>query len=576
MRSTVPQSSRQFYVDDDDDGTLDGSVLRQIVTAGSAEFATKAEPTGYDYGFRKSVNPTATTTYATTSRHTIGTGILRIWLDNVEPADRVLMEIAARRSQNHHDAAGDYDRIKREHDIVANDDTLGVDGATTAERRESAISLHTYDNHGRPVKDPIIVSSFCEPPGAYATSPGCVFRMSPSFLTNSSELEETDIDHQDTEHGIVGTCLKPQEGSEKLGQDAECGIVGTCSKPSKKSNKAHEAHKDMEHGIVDAPVATMPEEKNHRNHARMLAGRGLVVVVFVVLVLVLAAVLGRGTTNDDVPMEEASDHKEHEDVPMEEAFNHKEHLFVALLSSLSNQTIQALQDPESPQSAAFTWVSEDPAWDTYEDWKQRQRFAMAALYFSLGGPFWKSEFLGRYKGWTSYEVDECDWQHDAINHCHQNGQIKDVSLTDLHRLEGTIPSEISLLSQLEVLDFSKSQVRGSLHEFLPLTTNAFPALKELRLPGTGVSSTIATEVGRLSSLECLLLSDNDLSGTIPEELGYLSLLRTVNVEGNNKLNDSIPVGFCQLEKENELSLFAGFCISHNPCCCRNHEACPDK
>ena len=56
---------------------------------------------------------------------------------------------------------------------------------------------------------------------------------------------------------------------------------------------------------------------------------------------------------------------------------------------------------------------------------------------------------------------------------------------------------------------------------------------------------IPAELGNLTNLEVLILSDNDLTGEIPAELGNLTNLIKVRLE-NNPLTGVIPQGWVRL------------------------------
>ena len=64
-------------------------------------------------------------------------------------------------------------------------------------------------------------------------------------------------------------------------------------------------------------------------------------------------------------------------------------------------------------------------------------------------------------------------------------------------MKGTIPSELGKLTNLKVLNLSDNELSG----------------------------TIPPELGKLTNLEELYLWDNGLSGTIPSELGKLTNLK---------------------------------------------------
>jgi Leucine-rich repeat (LRR) protein len=84
---------------------------------------------------------------------------------------------------------------------------------------------------------------------------------------------------------------------------------------------------------------------------------------------------------------------------------------------------------------------------------------------------------------------------------------------------GEIPTSIDQLSNLEILSFAGiSDLTGRLPEtyFLNLTN-----LVEFTLSFTSVAGIIPSDIGRLTSLEILDLSNNALRGPVPSQIGLL-------------------------------------------------------
>lgn len=87
-------------------------------------------------------------------------------------------------------------------------------------------------------------------------------------------------------------------------------------------------------------------------------------------------------------------------------------------------------------------------------------------------------------------------------------------------LSGTIPSEIGLLTSLTMLDLSTNYLNGPLPSLLGDMWN----LQSLVLKGNSLSSAIPTELGMLTKLTMLDVSFNQLKGEVPWEiLGLTSL-----------------------------------------------------
>jgi hypothetical protein len=141
--------------------------------------------------------------------------------------------------------------------------------------------------------------------------------------------------------------------------------------------------------------------------------------------------------------------------------------------------VQAAADPApqaSIQSATFTScadVTEIP---------QAECEVLAALYYSTDGENWTD-----HTDWLQTNTP-CSWYGIGCD----AGQVSSIGI-DTNNLTGTIPTEISNLSNLNYLNLSINQLSGNIP------------------PG----------FGNLSSLTELHLSYNQLTSSIPPELGNL-------------------------------------------------------
>ena len=112
-------------------------------------------------------------------------------------------------------------------------------------------------------------------------------------------------------------------------------------------------------------------------------------------------------------------------------------------------------------------------------------------------------------------------------------------------LSGTIPSEVGALSSLRVLDLSENNnITGALPPELGNLSN----LEHLNLSDqTGQSDRaqaltgrIPIELGNLTNLQTLDLSWHQLSGDIPSALGNLTNLQTLDLASNGNVSGEIP------------------------------------
>lgn len=105
-----------------------------------------------------------------------------------------------------------------------------------------------------------------------------------------------------------------------------------------------------------------------------------------------------------------------------------------------------------------------------------------------------------------------------------------------NRITNPLPVEFYFLSNLEYIDFSFTQLPGTLHPEIDNLEN----LRTLFLFANELSGKIPNEIGNLTHLQKLLLSGNRFSGSIPKEIGNLRELTLLSLYRNN-LAGSIPV-----------------------------------
>lgn len=115
-------------------------------------------------------------------------------------------------------------------------------------------------------------------------------------------------------------------------------------------------------------------------------------------------------------------------------------------------------------------------------------------------------------------------------------------------LEGKIPTEVGLLTNLIFIDLDFNQLTGSLHsELLSLSSltqldindnqmtgsvsgiGVFPAMEFLQLHNNSFTGTVPEAVGTYSKLEAFTLHESRITGTMP--LSVCGLLRNVSLGG---------------------------------------------
>mmetsp|Transcript_41874 Transcript_41874/g.100522 ORF Transcript_41874/g.100522 Transcript_41874/m.100522 type:complete len:1425 (+) Transcript_41874:66-4340(+) len=212
-------------------------------------------------------------------------------------------------------------------------------------------------------------------------------------------------------------------------------------------------------------------------------------------------------------------------------------LLVSLWPPLS-RSFDLLEDG-SPTAAsrALTWLAQDANLTSYSDTKKIQRFTLVLFFYSTGGDDWVHS-----EEWLTLS-DECTWYTSSTfrDSCDASGNLVNLELED-EGLSGVLPPELALLSNsLERLELERSiEALPAIKGMVPWELGLLTKLEYLSLSNHDIAGTLASEIGQLARLSVMDLSNNAITGAIPAELGNLQLLNNLYL-GSNRLSNTIPV-----------------------------------
>jgi len=263
---------------------------------------------------------------------------------------------------------------------------------------------------------------------------------------------------------------------------------------------------------------------------------------------------------------------------------------LGLLSVESPNTFNSFDDPRTPQFMALQWISVDSSRKggsiAYAMDASLQRFALATVYFSLGG---EDDWL-ESNGWLSTVVPVCDWK--GVTCDSSNTAVLSLDLVS-NNLSGTLPEELKLLKYLQVLNLPGNSISGSLpseysilYELVEFNLSensltgsipeeyggagAFELLEVLDVSHNSIKGKIPSHLENLQSLEIIRICSNSMTGMIPSALGSLKALNSINL-GNNDFSGDFPGAICDSTSDVVIDCTVGCecCTS----CCDGEDCC---
>jgi Leucine-rich repeat (LRR) protein len=194
-----------------------------------------------------------------------------------------------------------------------------------------------------------------------------------------------------------------------------------------------------------------------------------------------------------------------------------------LQSRFPLSTVVALKSGDSPQSKAFQWVCQHPPTNNSLE-RMTQRFALATLFYATGGDHWDGNV-----GWLNATSHECDWFMSASYDMDLSCGLGDDSIVSLrlvrNSLDGTIPSEVALLTSLSTLQLELNPVLGGV---IPAALNSI-SLEEVQLNENGLTGTLPDFNPNITAF---LAWENNLVGGLPSSYANWTRLDRFSVRSN--------------------------------------------
>ena len=216
---------------------------------------------------------------------------------------------------------------------------------------------------------------------------------------------------------------------------------------------------------------------------------------------------------------------------------------------------EKLDDPESNQNKALRWVA--MADDLMSTKEIEMRYVAAVLYFSLNGERWDNQY-----NFLS-EDDVCKWHNEesgifcvngafselflrtsimskyfsSFSSLRENANVQSffLILTAFNNVTGTIPEEIGAMSTLKMIDMSDNTISGT----LPSSFGNLIKLEQLDLKVNALTGTIPDPLYTLNRVKEIILDGNEFTGTINPSLGTSPTLELFWVFGSG-MNGTLP------------------------------------
>lgn len=145
--------------------------------------------------------------------------------------------------------------------------------------------------------------------------------------------------------------------------------------------------------------------------------------------------------------------------------------------------------------------------------------ALKSFYNATGGDSWTN-----HTNWLDPNVPVSEWYGVYVD----NGSVLALNF-DNNNLDGSIPSQIGEMVNLETINFSNNYLSGE----IPKEIGFLIKLKLLILSNNKLNGFVPAEIGNIPQLESLMLNNNKLAGFFPTSIAALPNLSELFIYENN-------------------------------------------
>ncbi|KAG5254840.1 leucine-rich repeat receptor serine/threonine-protein kinase [Salix suchowensis] len=170
--------------------------------------------------------------------------------------------------------------------------------------------------------------------------------------------------------------------------------------------------------------------------------------------------------------------------------------------------------------------------------------ALRDIAKTLGKTDWNfsADPCGGQWGWANPSAVEGSENAVSCNCTFSNGTICHVTSIVLktQNLQGSLPPDFNRFPYLQVIDFSRNYLNGSIPREWGATK-----MTTISIIGNRFTGPIPKEIGNISTLVNFTVEFNQFSGVLPPELGNLSRLEKLHLT-SNKFTGQLPAAFEKL------------------------------